>query len=96
MSRKVQHDTCGEPWPEDPCARWKGHPGRHEADMGRADELDHDDAMRVRLVEAAERQAAALEEIADTLGSHIEEIAATLSHLEGRVATHFDRVEGDE
>lgn len=97
MSRKVQHGTCGAALPTaDVCMRWKDHPGQHEADIGRADQADHDDAMRVRLVEASERQAAALEEIADTLGSHIEEIAATLSHLEDRVATHFDRVEGDE
>jgi hypothetical protein len=49
-----------------PCARSRNHPGRC-ALFPWSDELDHDDALRVRLVEASERQAVELQRIADAL-----------------------------
>jgi hypothetical protein len=75
----VEHDTCGAPVHDDagraapsPCARWKDHPGQHEFDIGRADQADHDDAMRMRLVEASERQADALEAMTSAVEHGVE------------------------
>jgi hypothetical protein len=48
------------------CDRWANHPGRCAPDPDAID-LDFEYSMRIRIVEATEKQAAALERIADVL-----------------------------
>jgi len=62
------------------CDRWANHPGRCAPDPDAVD-LDFEYSMRIRIVEATEKQAAALERIADVLeNGHVA--------LEGSVGTY--------
>jgi len=69
------------------CARWKDHPGQHEPDVARADQADHDDAMRVRLVEASEHHTEALDRIADAIDDGVRLIVERLDALIDRQDT---------